>query len=135
MQEDIPSVGTYFPLNDTIAENVRKKAEIGSSSSMNLLYSDRSVVPFASSEIWFKQSRLDENLRFIGPGYYENKTFIENLKLKPSTNAAGFNSKDSRFQKTSGFKKESKNLPGPAHYNTGESEKWIKPTFNMIFSD
>lgn len=51
MQEDIPSVGTYFPLNDTIAENVRKKAEIGSSSSMNLLYSDRSVVPFASSEI------------------------------------------------------------------------------------
>lgn len=51
MQEDIPSVGTYFPLNDTIAENVRKKAEVGSSSSMNLLYSDRSVVPFASSEI------------------------------------------------------------------------------------
>lgn len=96
-QEDVPSVGTYFPLNDTIADNVRKKVEVGSSSSMNLLYSDRAVIPFASSEIRFKQSRLDENLRFIGPGYYENKTFIENLKLKPSTNLSQFNSKDSRF--------------------------------------
>jgi len=64
---------------------------------MNLLFSDKTMVPFACSEIRFKESRFDESKWFLGPGYYEQKTFIDNLKQKPSSNTGGFNSKDSRF--------------------------------------
>lgn len=71
MQEDVPSVGTYFPLNDTIGENVRKKAEVGNGNPLSMLYQDKAPVPFASSEIRFKETRIEESKKFLGPGYYE----------------------------------------------------------------
>jgi len=64
---------------------------------MYMLYKGKEGVPFASSDIRFKDQRIDESDRFIGPGYYESKTFVDNLAGKPSTNTVGFNTKDSRF--------------------------------------
>lgn len=102
---------------------------------MNMLFKQKDLVPFASSEIRFKEHKIDESDRFIGPGYYESRTFIEDIQSKPSTKATGFNIKDNRFQKTGGFQKDAKNLPGPGHYELGDSEKWHKPSFNIIFED
>jgi len=62
---------------------------------MYMLYKGKEGVPFASSDIWFKE-KVDESDRFIGPGYYESRTFIEE-KIKPSSNTASFNTKDSWF--------------------------------------
>jgi hypothetical protein len=47
---------------------------------MNLLFGEKTVVPFACSEIRFKDSKIEDSKRFLGPGYYESKTFIDNLK-------------------------------------------------------
>lgn len=61
---------------------------------MYMLFKQKEGIPFASSEIRFKDQKIDESDRFIGPGYYESKTFIEELTQKPSTKATGFNIKD-----------------------------------------
>ena len=60
-QDEIPSVGTYFPLNNTIADNVRKKAEQGSGNPMYMLFKSKDGVPFASSDIRFKEHKIDES--------------------------------------------------------------------------
>lgn len=76
---------------------------------------------------------MDESDRFIGPGYYESRTFLDELKAKPSTNASGFTTKDSWFIQAKGFQNE-KN-PGPGHYEVSDVDKWHKPSFNIIFED
>ncbi len=62
---------------------------------MYMLFKAKEGIPFASSELRFKDQKLDESDRFIGPGYYESRTFLDELKGKPSTNASGFTTKDS----------------------------------------
>lgn len=135
-RENIPvkkekSPEPYNPQNGTIADNVRKKTEQGSVPLLSSM-KEKTVAPFATGGQRFKQAKIDENQKFLGPGYYEQKTFVDEVKQKKGSK---FVSQEPRFQKSTGFKKQQKAMPGPGSYNINEMETWNKQSFNMMFGD
>jgi hypothetical protein len=98
----MPSIGTYDPQNNTIADNVRKRVEQGAGNPLLASMKNKAQIPFSSVDTRFKERKINENDRFLGPGYYEVKTFINETKQKPVSNAGIFNSKVSTSLTSSG---------------------------------
>ena len=98
-----PSIGAYNPQNYTIADNCRKKIEQGAGNPLLSSIKEKPQAPFNSAKERFVAKNVDENDKFLGPGYYEVKTFVDNQNTKVGSNLGKFNSNNERFQKTSGF--------------------------------
>lgn len=118
----------YNPQNNTIAHNVRQK--VNKVPGLILSTSSKDPAAFSTRGPRFRKSKVDENEQFLGPGYYESK---EQWKNKVN-GAPTFKSKSDRFDKTTGFNKQRKEMPGPGAYQAGEGN-WNKQSFNMIFGD
>jgi len=90
------------------------------------------LIPFNSSTLWFDGTKVDENAKYLGPGYYEIPPAIgpkeSPSKAKPRKIVENFNTTQPRF-----IEKE-KGSPGPGDYE-GSNQRWFKKSFNMIFAD
>ncbi len=85
--------------------------------------------PFSSSEVRFQNKKIDENERFLGPGYYEVKPFTD--VTKPHSIENGFTSKEGRFKRgPTDVKLDGK--PGPGHYESDDYDHWNKQSFNKL---
>jgi hypothetical protein len=99
-KETKPSVGTYNQTANTIQESVRRNAEVGIGNPLlaNLKAKKGGAAPFSTGEERFKAKKRDDCDAFLGPGYYESKTFVELEMTRPSGKSQGFLTNQSRFK-------------------------------------
>lgn len=79
LAENNPPCGTYDQTQNTIGEIVKRKAECGLSNPLlaNLKAKKSANLGFSSTQKRFDGKKIDENEAFLGPGYYEHKTFVD----------------------------------------------------------
>lgn len=97
---------------------------------------------FDSHKERFDEKEVDEVQAFLGPGYYEHKSFInarlEEPKILQSSNPMMQPKKKDYLGKAPWFGTQITNLidtPGPGAYESEVKAKWFKQSFNKIFAD
>jgi hypothetical protein len=117
----------------SIAESVRRRVESGLGNPMlaRLRAKSKLVAPFNSCADRFKAKQVKEHEKFLGPGYYEFKSFID--KEKPKSINPQFLSSEQRFSGAFDGGKSKVNQPGPGTYNKGGDNPWDKKTFNITY--
>ena len=85
-KEKTPAPGLYDASQGTIQDSLRKRLEGGSSNPLlaNLKAKGRhsGAVPFNSKLGRFENRTVDENDAYLGPGYYEHKSFVEGAQSR-----------------------------------------------------
>lgn len=64
-----PAVGEYDTNQFTIQTQLEKKLD--KSWQMPFVEWKDILIPFNSSTLWFDGTKVDENAKYLGPGYYE----------------------------------------------------------------
>ena len=130
-----PPPGSYNLESNSIAQNIKKRIESGLGNPLlaSLKAKIKLVAPFNSCSQRFESRTISENEQFLGPGYYEFKTFAQSKK--PSTLNDKFLSSERRFNKGFGGKKIDAHSPGPGNYEKEREDPWNKKTFNITFAD
>jgi hypothetical protein len=126
-------LGSYEVNNYTIAEEIKKKS--GDNTHISSLIGNPNLrkniskgVAFSSKEKRFAgNKKVDEVDSFLGPGYYEHKSFVNENESQNKSHK--FLSGAARF---SGMPQET---PGPGYYQGDMNSRWLKRSFNMIFAD
>ena len=130
-----PPPGIYNNDFNTISESVRKKVESGLGNPLlaSLKAKMKLVAPFNSWTDRFRNKEIKDHEKFLGPGYYEFKTFVETTK--PRSINSKFLSNEDRFAKGFDGKKPNGDDPGPGKYEKERDDPWIKKTYNITFAD
>ena len=80
-KEKMPAPGVYDASQGTIQDSLRRRMEGGSSNPLlaNLKAKGRvsGDVPFNSKIGRFENRVIDENDAYLGPGYYEHRSFVD----------------------------------------------------------
>lgn len=138
--DDNPPLGSYNMNQNTIGETVKKKKE----GSMTIIYTNpklrkSAAVPFSTKTKRFIDKKPDENEMFLGPGYYEHKSFVGIEKVMTGNKSQCFLSAvifNTLTMQAPRFSENNVNTPGPGAY-TGEdiTSGWFKRSYNMIFAE
>lgn len=78
-----------------MAENIRRKVEGGMGNPLlaSLKSKMKIVAPFNSKSRRFTTKKLKEHEKFLGPGYYEFRTFVEDSNTKTAFASPIYNRK------------------------------------------
>lgn len=78
-----------------MAASLRRKIEgsLGNPLLASLKSKMKMVAPFNSRSDRFKNKKVKEHEKFLGPGYYEFKTFVEDSKTKANFGSPIYNRK------------------------------------------
>lgn len=130
-----PPPGSYNLDMNSIAESVKRKVESGLGNPLlsSLKSKMKLIPPFNSCSQRFKEKTIQEHERFLGPGYYEFKTFVESSKSKGMSNQ--FLTSASRFSGVFDGNTKRASEPGPGNYNKEREDPWNKKTYNITFAD
>lgn len=131
-----PPPGSYNVEMHSIAETVRKKVESGLGNPLlsSLKSKMKLVAPFNSCSQRFKQRNIKDHEKFLGPGYYEFKTFVDSAS-KPKAFNPQFLSSESRFSNAFDGNIKRASEPGPGNYSNVRNDQWNKRTFNITFNE
>jgi hypothetical protein len=128
-----PAVGAYEVKNNTIEENIKKKAGVGFENPLlaNLKAKTKANIPFSSNARRFEE-KVNETDAWLAPGYYEHRSSFEENKIKKTKQKA-----QNFMRSAERFEHELINdTPGPGYYNKEEATaQWFKKSFNMIFHE
>ena len=78
-KEQGPPLGAYEVTQHTIQDSLKKKSESGVGNPLlaNLKAKGRGGAPFNSKRGRFENKTVDENEAYLGPGYYEHRSFVD----------------------------------------------------------
>ena len=135
LKDTSPPPGSYNVDIHSISESVRRKVEHGLGNPLlaSLKSKMKHIAPFNTCTERFKIKNIKEHERFLGPGYYEFRTFVETNKPHSLNNQ--FLTSEKRFTKAFEGQKERLTEPGPGQYNKEREDPWNKKTFNITFAD
>lgn len=130
-----PPPGSYNVEFNTISENVRRKVESGLGNPLlsSLKAKMKLIAPFNSCSDRFKGPTTKDHERFLGPGYYEFKAFVDSQK--PSSTISKFMSNEGRFKDQPGAGARARADPGPGKYQPDREDPWNKKTYNITYPD
>jgi len=115
----------------SMAENIRRKVEGGMGNPLlaSLKSKMKIVAPFNSKSKRFKPPKLKEHEEFLGPGYYEFKSFVEGSNNKNNFASPTYHREEPRSLKEKAL------MPGPGMYHRDGDADWNKRTFNITFAE
>ena len=130
-----PSPGNYDQDYNSISHSVKRKIESGLGNPLlaSLKAKSTIVAPFNSCLGRFNTRKAKDHEKFLGPGYYEFKTFVETNK--PKSINPQFLSSEQRFSKASQGGKAKINEPGPGKYEYDLDDPWNKRSYNITYED